>query len=110
MMQVVCHKCHHSLDLRAAVHDETAPVETRFAYHKECFPAGTSIFGALRSQTSTPESELSRLTSENERLRDLLGEVMGWIDNWDPNFAQDEFWPETKQKVAAALHPQDKGR
>jgi len=32
-----------------------------------------------------------------------LKEVMDWIDNWDPNFIDDDEWPETKARVDAAL-------
>lgn len=40
---------------------------------------------------------------ENKRLKDGLKEVMGWIDNWDPNFADDDEWPETADKITALL-------
>jgi hypothetical protein len=32
-----------------------------------------------------------------------LKEVMAWIDNWSPDFIQDDEWPETFDKVERAL-------
>jgi len=37
------------------------------------------------------------------RLLEALEEVMGWIDNWDPNFAMDDEWPDTRNKARAAI-------
>ena len=36
-------------------------------------------------------------------LYEALNEVMTWIDNWDPNFSDDDEWPETRDKVIKAL-------
>ena len=43
-------------------------------------------------------------SNEADELRALLKEVMGWIDNWDPNFIDDDEWPETKAKIKAAVN------
>ena len=48
-------------------------------------------------------AELAALTSELARMREALGELMGWIDGWEPRFLDDETWPETETKVRAAL-------
>lgn len=34
-----------------------------------------------------------------ERARELLRSVQQWIDGWDPNFTQDEAWPETGDAI-----------
>lgn len=47
--------------------------------------------------------ELRAASDERHRLRVSLAEVRGWIDNWSPNFTQDEEWPETKARMDAAL-------
>ena len=32
-----------------------------------------------------------------------LQEVMDWVENWSPNFTEDEEWPETESLVKAAF-------
>jgi hypothetical protein len=41
--------------------------------------------------------------SQEAALREVLKEVMDWIDNWDPNFLDDEEWSATREKVDALL-------
>lgn len=36
-------------------------------------------------------------------LRGLLKEVMEWVDNWAPNFTEDEEWQELGQRAHAAV-------
>lgn len=38
-----------------------------------------------------------------EQLSKSLDEVMTWIDNWDPNFADCTDWPEAKKRALLAL-------
>ena len=42
-------------------------------------------------------------TTEIEKLRAALTEVMVWINEWEPAFIQDGEWRETKRMVRAAL-------
>ena len=43
------------------------------------------------------------MTDHERQLHDALSEVMEWIDNWNPNFIQDDEWPAMEQKVTDAL-------
>ena len=43
------------------------------------------------------------LKAENDTLRDALKEVMSWIDNWEPEFANDSDWPKTRKNAQEAL-------
>jgi hypothetical protein len=45
------------------------------------------------------------LRAENARLQKVLTNVMEWINNWDPNFVQDEEWGATRDEVRAVLFP-----
>ena len=47
--------------------------------------------------------EIERLRSDNAKLRAALEEVMTWINNWDPEFCDDDEWDDTQRKVSAAL-------
>ena len=44
-----------------------------------------------------------RAASHETELVAVLREVMGWISNWSPNFEQDQDWPETRDRVDAAI-------
>lgn len=44
-----------------------------------------------------------RAVNSHQRLVEALGEVMEWIDNWSPPFADDDEWPDTEEKARAAL-------
>jgi len=43
------------------------------------------------------------MTDLERQLHDALTEVMDWIENWSPNFTEDDDWPDTEQKVTDAL-------
>jgi hypothetical protein len=45
----------------------------------------------------------ARLIAAAPDLLEALKQVLGWIDSWDPNFTQDEEWPETRHHVNAAI-------
>lgn len=47
------------------------------------------------------------LTSQRDKLVKALEEVMQWIGNWDPNFTQDDEWPDTAERVRAALQTKE---
>jgi len=53
--------------------------------------------------TKAAHEERDRANAENERLREALTSVMTWIDNWDPNFSQDDDWPADRDRARAAL-------
>lgn len=38
-----------------------------------------------------------------QKVREVLAEVWGWITNWDPNFIHDDEWPATAAKVQTVL-------
>tara|TARA_R110000764_G_scaffold233159_2_gene325908 strand:+ start:2689 stop:3168 length:480 start_codon:yes stop_codon:yes gene_type:complete len=44
-----------------------------------------------------------RKARQIEELRKVLVEVMSWISNWSPRFAEEDEWDETKAKFDAAL-------
>lgn len=44
-----------------------------------------------------------RLIGDKKKLVEALEDVLGWIDNWDPNFADDDEWPDTEDRARAAL-------
>lgn len=46
---------------------------------------------------------VSEPADENARLREALSEVLAWIDNWSPEFVQDDEWPATSVKARALL-------
>ena len=35
------------------------------------------------------------MTDYERQLHDALSEVMDWIENWNPDFIQDDEWPAT---------------
>jgi hypothetical protein len=43
--------------------------------------------------------------SQVVKLREALSDLWGWVDAWDPEFVQDDEWPETYERVKAALTP-----
>lgn len=45
----------------------------------------------------------ARSTDTAERLAKALEQVMGWVNAWEPNFTQDDEWPETRDAAKAAL-------
>jgi hypothetical protein len=45
----------------------------------------------------------TRLTSLEVELAGALRVVMEWIENWNPNFADDPEWPTDRRAAAAAL-------
>lgn len=47
--------------------------------------------------------------SRGDEALTVLQEVKEWIDNWDPNFVQDDEWPETAARIRAALNPTGAG-
>lgn len=47
--------------------------------------------------------ELAKLRAKGEEAIDILAEVMSWINNWSPDFCNDDEWGETKEKVDAIL-------
>ena len=52
---------------------------------------------------TTALAEIDKLRAENARLREALRDVMGWVDNWDPNFTHDDAWPESRDRARAAM-------
>jgi|GEM_PF-5924995 len=46
---------------------------------------------------------LAAATEHERGLREALGEVMSWINNWGPVFTDEEEWDETAAMVTAAL-------
>ena len=46
---------------------------------------------------------LAAATERERGLREALGEVMSWINNWGPVFTDEEEWDETAAMVTAAL-------
>lgn len=45
----------------------------------------------------------AELISAAPELYEALATVMGWIRNWDPEFVQDDEWPDAGNKAKAAL-------
>ncbi len=45
----------------------------------------------------------ARLIAAAPELLEALRETKEWIDNWSPNFCDDEEWDETKIKVDGAI-------
>ncbi len=43
------------------------------------------------------------MTDYERQLHEALAKVIDWIDNWSPNFTEDDAWPATEQKVTDAL-------
>jgi len=48
-------------------------------------------------------AQLAALTAERDRMREALAELMGWVDGWEPDFTDDDAWPETEKNVRAEL-------
>ena len=48
-------------------------------------------------------SRAVKAVNAHDELVEALKEVMDWIDNWDPNFTQDDEWPDTAALVKAIL-------
>ena len=45
----------------------------------------------------------ARLIAAAPALLKALKKVMGWIDNWHPNFAYDDEWPADRDEANAAI-------
>lgn len=45
----------------------------------------------------------ARLIAAAPELMEALKEVMSWTRNWDVQFLEDDEWPETEEKVRAAI-------
>jgi hypothetical protein len=45
----------------------------------------------------------ARLIAAAPDLLAALRQVMGWIDNWSPNFVGDDEWPEAQAGIRAAI-------
>ena len=64
---------------------------------------------ALRIECGLPDEDYEGLARAAikatgvEQMREALIEVMIWIKNWDPNFVEDDEWPDTEAKIDAAL-------
>jgi len=64
------------------------------------FADGDAIHGAIHAFTKALAG--SRAPSD-AALVEALEVVMMWIDNWDPNFTEDDAWPSDRDKARAAL-------
>lgn len=73
--------------------------DDRFVAHGD--RVGGFTFGDLRRLRASPPSHDAELLAAREALR----AVLGWIDNWDPNFIWDDEWPATRKAADAALAP-----
>jgi len=62
--------------------------------------ADCSPDGQATSEQSIANAHLIAAAPE---LYEALSAVMGWISNWDPNFSQDDEWPDDASKAMAAL-------
>lgn len=47
--------------------------------------------------------KVNELEVANAYLYAACKELMEWIDNWEPNFVEDDEWAETKKRVNIAL-------
>ncbi len=45
------------------------------------------------------------MTDYERQLHDALSEVMDWIENWNPDFIQDDEWPATQQSLHTGAPP-----
>lgn len=59
---------------------------------------------------SSPADELHALLDERDAARrelskvyEALHELFVWVQNWPPDFTDDDDWPDTEAKVRAAL-------
>ncbi len=55
---------------------------------------------ALMSEAA---DKMFELQEKNKALREALSETVEWIKNWNPDFVEDDEWPETYAKIEAAL-------
>lgn len=55
------------------------------------------------SATNDDAAANARLIASAPDLLDALSEVIEWIAGWDPNFTLDREWPQTREKVRAAI-------
>jgi hypothetical protein len=49
------------------------------------------------------EGRVKARDEEIKRLQDVLKELNSWVENWSPEFTQDDEYPETRAKVLQAL-------
>ena len=49
------------------------------------------------------DDDYLRLIDAAPALLEALKKVMGWIDNWHPNFAYDDEWPADRDEANAAI-------
>lgn len=52
---------------------------------------------------------INRACNSHDDLLEALKQVMDWIRSWDPNFTQDDDWPETEHHVRAAISKAEGG-
>jgi hypothetical protein len=50
-----------------------------------------------RAETKDPLSEAA------PELLDALTALMQWVENWEPNFTQDDEWPADRERFRAAI-------
>jgi hypothetical protein len=63
--------------------------------------AGTGLCLAMRDN---PEALANgRLFLAAPELLAAVLELREWINNWEPDFASDDEWPDTEQRVRAAI-------
>ena len=49
-------------------------------------------------------AQFREVAAENDRLREALAQLLGWVDAWSPNFTEDADWPEHESQIRAALN------
>lgn len=67
---------------------------------------GTSTMcspGPSMDEAKANRDFMIRAANSHDALVAALKEVMEWVSNWDPNFADDPEWDETANRVFCAL-------
>ena len=57
----------------------------------------------LENQIAEGLAGMDQAEARVAEMEGALREVMDWINNWDPRFADDDEWPDTNSRVLLAL-------
>jgi len=77
---------------------------------KDYTAARTTLAAHIAQQDATiaravnEVAQFREVAAENDRLREALAQLLGWVDAWSPNFTEDADWPEHESQIRAALN------
>jgi hypothetical protein len=62
-----------------------------------------AALGRRAEDADDAEKEVKQLREQRDELLAALKRVMSWVDNWSPNFTEDEEWPADRDSATAVI-------